>query len=200
MLPHFSSYAVFGKTFGTGGGGASTPAASSQEDTNTDRTDASGAMEVDDPFSRIKEKSAGIAVKLLEFMFDLFSQTLDDKRSDFLTNDKNRNQAPSQVKWEAWQQPDLVEIRRTLSLHRMTVPASECSHVPAASTRGLKRSLSAADDDGPGDEDVNDREKEIAKERAEAWGLATALRRKWMSASCIKGGRMTKEQLDNWWG
>ena len=26
MLPHFSSYAVFGQTFGTGGGGASTPA------------------------------------------------------------------------------------------------------------------------------------------------------------------------------
>ena len=74
------------------------------------------------------------------------------------------------------------------------------SHVPAASTRGLKRSLSAADDDGPGDEDVNDREKEIAKERAEAWGQAQALRRKWVSASCIKADRMTKEHLDNWWG
>ena len=200
VLPHFSSYAVFGKTFGTGGGGASAPAASSQEDTQTERTAAIGAMEVDDPFSRIKEKSAGVAVKLLEFMFDLFSQTLDDKLLDFLTSDANANQAVSQVKWEEWQQPDLVEIRRTLSLHRMTVPASECSDVPAASTRGVKRSLSAADDDGPGDEDVNDREKEIAKERAEAWGQAQALRRKWVSASCIKGDRMTKEHLNNWWG
>ena len=71
VLPHFSRFAVFGKTFGTPAGGASTPAAESQE--GTDATDASGAMEVDDPFSRIKEKSAGVAVKLLEFMFDLFS-------------------------------------------------------------------------------------------------------------------------------
>ena len=133
VLPHFSSYAVFGKTFGTGGGGASAPAASSQEDTQTDRTDASGAMEVDDPFSRIKEKSAGVAVKLLEFMFDLFSQAFDDKLSDFLTSDANANQAVSQVKWEEWQQPDLVQIRRTLSLHRMTAPASECSDMPVAS-------------------------------------------------------------------
>ena len=124
MLPHFSSYAAFGKTFGTGGGGASAPAASSQEDTQTDRTDASGAMEVDDPFSRIKEKTAGVAVKLLEFMFDLFSQTLDDKLSDFLTSDANANQGPSQVKWGEWLQPDLVELRRTLGLHRMTVPWS----------------------------------------------------------------------------
>ena len=197
VLPHFSSYAVFGKTFGTGGGGASAPAGTSQED---EELSSMLAMEVDDPFSRIKEKCAGVAVKLLEFMFDLFSQTLDDKLSDFLTSDANANQAVSQVKWEEWQQPDLVEIRRTLSLHRMTVPASECSDVPAASTRGLKRSLSAADDDGPGDEDVNDREKEIAKERAEAWGQAQALRRKWVSASCIKADRMTKEHLDNWWG
>ena len=126
VLHHFSSYAVFGKTFGTGGGGASAPAASSQEDnTQTDRTDASGAMEVNDPFSRIKEKSAGVAVKLLEFMFDLFSQTLDDDLSKFLASDANATQAPSQVKWEEWLQPDLVELRRTLSLHRMTVPASE---------------------------------------------------------------------------
>ena len=100
VLTHFSSYVVFGKTFGTGGGGASTPAASSQEGTKTDRTGASGAMEVDDPFSRIKEKSAGVAVQLLEFMFDLFSQTLDDRLIDFLTNNYNANQAVSQVKWE----------------------------------------------------------------------------------------------------
>ena len=199
VLLHFTSYAVFAKTFGTGGGGASAPAAESQEDTQTDDQDASGAMEVDDPYSRIKEKCAGVAVKLLEFMFDLFSQTLDEKLSDFLTSDANVNQAVSQVKWEDWQQPDLVEIRRTLSLHRMTVPASECSQVPAASTRGLKRSLSSAEDDGPGDEDLNDREKEIAKERTEAWGQAQTARRKWASASCIKGDRMTKEQLDNWW-
>ena len=44
----------------------------------------------------------------------------------------------------------------------MTVPASEGSEMPAASTRGLKRSLSAADDDGR-DEDANDRKKEIVK-------------------------------------
>ena len=43
-------------------------------------------------------------------------------------------------------QADIVEIRRTLSLHRMTVPASESHEMPAASMRGLKRSLSVADD------------------------------------------------------
>ena len=197
VLPHFSSFAVFGKTFGTTRGGASTPAAESQE--GTDATDASGAMEVDDPFTRMKEKAKGVAVKLLEFMFDLFSQTLDAKLSEFLTSDANANQAVSRVRWEEWQQPDLVEIRRTLSLHRMTVPASESSDIPAASTRGLKRSLSSADDDGPGDEDVNDRAKEMAKERVEAWGQAQALRRKWVTASCIKADRVTTEHLDSWW-
>ena len=70
VLAHFSSYAVFGKTFGTGGAGASTPAAEGQEDTKTE--DASGAMEVDDPFTRMEEKTAGVAVKLPEFMLDLF--------------------------------------------------------------------------------------------------------------------------------
>ena len=145
---------------------------------HADMTYASGAMEVDDPFSRIKEKSAGVAVQLLKFMIDLFSQTLDDKLSDFLTSDANANKAVSQVKWEAWQQPDLVEIRRTLSLHRMAVPASECSHVPAASTRGLKRSLSAADDDGPGDEDVNDRESSPKGTLAVGGGRACACGRR----------------------
>ena len=98
-------------------------------------------------------------MKLLEFMFDLFSQSLDEQLSDFLTIDANSNLPVSQVKWEEWQQPDLVDIRRNLSHHRMTVPASECSQVPAASSRGLKRSLSAPDDDGPLDEDANDRKK-----------------------------------------
>ena len=59
----------------------------------------------------------------------------------------------------------------------MTVPAGEGSEMPAASTRGLKRSLSAADADDD-DEDCNSREKEISKERQEAWGQAQELRRK----------------------
>ena len=146
----------------------------------------------------MKEKTAGVAVKLLEFLFDLFSQSLDDKLSEFLTSDANANKAVCQVRWEDWQQPDLVEIRRTLSLHRMTVPASGGSEMPAASTRGLKRSLSAADDDGMDDEDANGREKEVVKERVEAWGQAQALRRKWVSASFIKADRMSKDTLDKW--
>ena len=98
--------------------------------------------DADDPFTTIKENTAGVAVKLLDFLFDLFSLCLDDKLSEFLTSDANVNLAVCQVKWEAWEQADLVEIRRTLSLHRMTVPASESHEMPAASTRGLKRSLS----------------------------------------------------------
>ena len=148
----------------------------------------------------MKEKTAGVAVKMLEFFFDLFSQGFDDSLSEFLTSAANTNQAVCQVKWEEWQQPDLVEIRRTLSLHRMTVPASEGYEMPAASTRGLKRSLSMAGDEGlDDDEDANDREKEVVKERVEAWSQAQALRRKWVSASCIKADRMSKEQLDKWW-
>ena len=96
-------------------------------------------------------------------------------------------------------QADLVELRRTLSLHRMTVPASEGYEMPAASTRGLKRLLSAADDDGQDDDDANGREKQIVKERVEAWSQAQVLRRRWVSASCIRADRMSKEHLDNWW-
>ena len=87
-------------------------------------------------------------MKLLEFLLDLFGLCLDDNLGKFLTSDANANQAVCQVKWEEWLQPELVEIRRTLSLHRMTVPASEGSEMPAAATRGLKRSLSVADDAG----------------------------------------------------
>jgi len=146
VLPHFSSYAVFAKTFGTKNGGASSPAAADDEK-KTETADG-GENPVDDPFTKMKEKTAGVAVKLLELLFDLFSQCLDDKLSEFLTSDANANKAVCQVRWEEWLQTELVEIRRTLSLHRMTVPASEGSEMPAASTRGLKRSLSAADDDG----------------------------------------------------
>ena len=83
----------------------------------------------------LKEKTAGVAVKLLEFLVDVFGQRLDDGLREFLTNDANANRAVRQVKWEERLQPDIVEIRRTLSLHRMTVPAAEGSDMPAASTR-----------------------------------------------------------------
>ena len=33
----------------------------------------------------------------------------------------------------------------------------------------------------------------------EAWGQAQALRRRWVSASCIKADRMSKQDLDKWW-
>ena len=56
----------------------------------------------DDPFTTIKENTAGVAVKLLDFLFDLFSLCLDDKLSEFLTSDANVNLAVCQVKWEAW--------------------------------------------------------------------------------------------------
>ena len=198
VLMPFSSYAVFNKTFGTEDGGASKPAA--DDDDNNEQMADGNAEEGDDPFTKMKEKTAGVAVKMLEFLFDLFSQGFDDSLSEFLTSAANTNQAVCQVKWEEWQQADLVEIRRTLSLHRMTVPASEGYEMPAASTRGLKRSLSVAGDAGlDDDEDANDREKEVVKERVEAWSQAQALRRKWVSASCIKADRMSKEQLDKWW-
>ena len=197
VLPHFSSFAVFSKYFGSADGGASTPAAENSEDKTG--AEAANGEDVEDPFTKLKLQTAGVAVKLLEFMFDLFSGCLDDCLLDFLTSDANLNQSVCQVKWEEWMQADLVELRRTLSLHRMTVPASEGQDMPAASTRGLKRLLSAADDDGQDDDDVNDRAKEIAKERVEAWSQAQVLRRRWVSASCIRADRMSKEHLDNWW-
>ena len=100
---------------------------------------------------------------------------------------------------EEWPQADFADIRRTPSLHRMTVPAGAGSEMPVPSTRGLKRSLSAADDDGQSDDDANDRENEITKERVDAWNQAQAVRRKWDSASFINADRMTKDDLDKWW-
>ncbi|CAK0824328.1 unnamed protein product [Prorocentrum cordatum] len=197
VLPHFSSYAVFGRTFGTAAKGASAPAGGDGQ-AEADTAGHSG-VQVDDPFGKMKAQTAGAAAKLLVFFFDLFSQSFDDSLRQFLAADANVNQAVCQVKWGDWTQANLVEIRRALGLHRMTVPASEGSDMPAASTRGLKRSLSAAGDDGPGDEDADDREKEICKERAEAWGQAQALRRKWLTPTFIKTDRLAKEQLDKWW-
>ncbi|CAK0818513.1 unnamed protein product [Prorocentrum cordatum] len=197
VLPHFSSYAVFGRTFGAAARGASPPAGGEGEG-ETDTAGQSGVL-VDDPFGKMKAQTSGAAVKLLEFFFDLFSQNFDDSLREFLTADANVNQAVCQVKWEEWSQPDLVEIRGALGLHRMPVPACEGSDAPAASTRGLRRSLSAAGDDGPDDEDADDREKEICKERAEAWSQAQALRRKWLTPTFIKTDRLSKEHLDKWW-
>ncbi|CAK0828751.1 unnamed protein product [Prorocentrum cordatum] len=197
VLPHFSSYAVFGRTFGAAARGASPPAGGEGEG-ETDTAGQSGVL-VDDPFGKMKAQTSGAAVKLLEFFFDLFSQNFDDSLREFLTADANVNQAVCQVKWEEWSQPDLVEIRGALGLHRMPVPACEGSDAPAASTRGLRRSLSAAGDDGPDDEDANDREKEIAQERAEAWNQAQALRSKWLTPSFMKADRMSKDNLDTWW-
>ena len=193
VLPHFSSYAVFGKTFGN--------ADASTLDGGEKKTgEEARSEEVDDPFTKIKEKTAGVAVKLLDFLFDLYGQCLDDSLSEFLTSDAYANLAVCQVKWEDWMQVDLAEIRRTLRLHRMTVPASEGDDMPVASTRGLKRSLSLVDaDEGEDEDDANDRAKEIAKERVEAWGQAQALRRKWVSTTYIKADRMSKENLENWW-
>ena len=199
VLAPFEGYAAFNKAFGTRGNGASTP-----EDDAEEEAKKEGAAERedvdDDPFTAMKAKTAGVAIKLLEFLMDLFSQAFDDGLREFLTSDANANQAVCQVKWDEWKQADLVDIRRVLNLHRMTVPASEGSDMPAASTRGLKRSLSAADgDDGVDDEDANDREKEIVKERVDAWGQAQACRRKWLTPSYIQADRMSKEQLDRWW-
>ena len=71
--------------------------------------------------------------------------------------------------------------------------------MPVASTRGLKRSLSPADDDGQSDEDANDRDKDITKERVEAWGQAQAARRKLVTASSINADRLSGQHLDAWW-
>ena len=192
VLAMFSCYSEFGKVFGAKDADGAEETAGKEKD-----ADASTLEQIDDPFARVKEKTAGIAVKLLDFLFDLFSLTLDDDLSKFLTNDANTNLAVCQVGWEDWQQEDLVNIRRTLSLHRMTVPARESSEVPAASTRGLKRSLSSADSDG--EADANDRQKEVTKERVEAWRQAQTLRRKWLTASSIKTDKISLEQLDKWW-
>ena len=56
LLP-FSSYAVFGKTFGPADGGASMPAADDDEK-KTRMADGRGE-EVEDPFTTMKEKTAG---------------------------------------------------------------------------------------------------------------------------------------------
>ena len=118
-----------------------------------------------------------------------------------MTSDANANKPVCQIGWEEWRQADLIEIRRTLGLHRMTVPATDGSEMPAASTRGLKRSISAAGEDGAGleEEDVNNRNKEIEQERKEAWSNAQAHRRRLVTASYVRADRISKEVLDGWW-
>jgi len=137
VLTHFAGYEVFARAFGTKKSGASSSAADDDEKKKTDSEAADRTLTeapVDDPFTKMRERTAGFAVKLLEFLFDLFSQTLDHILSEFLTSDANANQAVCRIRWEDWQQQDFVEIRRTLRLHRMTVPASvvEASEMPAA--------------------------------------------------------------------
>ena len=92
LLP-FSSYAVFGKTFGPAHGGASMPAA--DDDENNTRMEDGRGEEVQDTFTKMKESTAGVAVKLFEFLFDLFGMCLDDNLAKFLTNDAKRD--PSRV-------------------------------------------------------------------------------------------------------
>ena len=80
------------------------------------------------------------------------------------------------------------------------MPGGEGFEMPVPTTRGLKRSLSAAGfDDDEDAEDANGREKEIAKERMEAWGQAQAARRKWVTASSVHADRMSGQHLDAWW-
>ena len=147
---------------------------------------------------KLKEKTPGIAVKLLDFKFDLFSDHFNDKLVEFLTSDANVNMPVCQVKWERWQQTEFMEIRRILGMHKMTVPAGDGSDMPAPSLRGLKRSLSATHGEGEEEEDANDRHKEIEMERKRAWGDAQTHRKKWCSASSIKTDRLTKEHIDQW--
>ncbi|CAK0824327.1 unnamed protein product [Prorocentrum cordatum] len=197
VLPHFSGYAVFGGTCGAAAAGAPPPAA----DEGGEETGTAGqrGLEDDDPLAKMKTHTAGGAAQLLQFFFDLFSQRFDESLREFLAADARVHQPVCQVKWEEWSQADFVEIRKALGLRRIAVPACEGSGAPAASTRGLRRSLSAAGDDGPDDEDVNDREKEIAQERAEAWNQAQALRSKRLTPSFMKADRMSKDNLDKWW-
>jgi hypothetical protein len=205
VLANFSSYAVFAKVFAieeavaTEGavGGASTPAAADADGEVAVRTVATNA------YTRVKEMTAGVAVQLLEFMYDLFCCALDNHGFyKFLSNDANTNIAVCQIKWEDWDNASLVTIRRMLSLHMKTVSASEITDVPLASTRGLKRSLSWADGDEGEGEDANDRDiKEIAKEREEALRCGQTFRRNFLTTSCIKTklNKMSTDVLDKWW-
>ena len=209
VLAHFASYEVFARTFAAirtkngPGAGASSSAADDDDDEQETEAEDGTQDDVDEPFTKIKERTAPVAVKLLDFMFDLYSPGLDDILSEFLTIETNAKKAVCQIRWEQWLTHDFVEIRKSLNKHRMTVPASENSEVPAASTRGLKRSRSAAgDDEQDGAGDVDEKEKLIAEERATAWREVKSQRLKVASTSYIKGlagEEMSKEHLDRWW-
>jgi hypothetical protein len=204
VLANFSSYAVFANVFAnveeavaTEGavGGASTPA----------DADADGEVAVrkedTDAYTRVQNVTAGVALQLLAFMYDLFSCNLDNQGfSKFVCNDANATIAVCQIKWEDWDDKNLMAIRRMLGTHRMTVSASESTDVPAITRRGLKRSLSWADGDECEGEDTNNRETEMTKERDGVWGEAKDRRRRFATASCcIQTERMSTDVLDKWW-
>ena len=67
----FSGYSEFGKAFGAKDADGAEETAGNEKD-----ADASTLEQSDDPFARVKEKTSGIAVNLLNFLFDFFSLTL----------------------------------------------------------------------------------------------------------------------------
>ena len=155
VLSPFDSYASFSNILGKKKSGASSPAASAPAAADAEEiadhhvadVRVEEALDEDEPFTKFKQQTAGVANELLDFLFDFFGQIHDKKLGEFLTSDANANKPVCQIGWEEWRQADLIEIRRTLGLHRMTVPATDGSEMPAASTRGLKRSMSATGDD-----------------------------------------------------
>ena len=70
--------------------------------------------------------------------------------------------------------------------------------MPPTSTRGLKRSISAAGFEDEEAEDANGRAEEIKKERMAAWSKAQAARRKFATASYINTDKLTRSHLDTW--
>ena len=73
---------------------------------------ADGVAAGNDPVTNMKDNSAGVAVKLLEFLFVFFSLSLDDKLSEFLTSDANANKAPLSCSRSRRPHPDIFTVSR----------------------------------------------------------------------------------------
>ena len=154
-----------------------------------------------DPFTAMQKSTPPYAVHLLNFLFDLFSDSLDDVLQKFLTNDSNVATPVGKIRWEDWAQDEFKQIRRQLNLHRRTVPPdTDEAPPPAQSTRTLKRSLSQAEDDDEDNQDDASLRREVQKERREAWSGVVAKRRRVATCTYLETADSRKAALDKWWG
>ena len=154
-----------------------------------------------DPLRAMQDSTPPYALQLLDFLFDLFSDTLDESLQKFLTADANATRTVSQIRWEEWGEDRFKHVRRQLNMHRRTVPTDADDEAPAQSTRTLKRSLSQAEDDDDEDkQDAASRRKEVEKERQQTWSSVVRTRKGLAACTHLDpAGSSRKDALDKWW-